>query len=89
MSRFRPIDRLSGYLLPPTLDEWLPDDHLARFVVEVVDQLDLTQIENSYGLRGSSAYHPSLLISLLVYGYATGVFSSRKIERATYESVAF
>ena len=89
MSRFRPIDRLSGYLLPPTLDEWLPDDHLARFVVEVVDQLDLTQIENSYGLRGSSAYHPSLLTSLLVYGYATGVFSSRKIERATYDSVAF
>jgi hypothetical protein len=55
MSRFRPIDRFTGYLLPPSLDEWLPDEHLARFVVEVVDQLDLSQIENSYGLRGSSA----------------------------------
>lgn len=89
MSNFRPIDRHTGYLLPPSLDEWLPQDHLARFIVEVVDGLDLGAMERAYGGRGSAAYHPSLLLSLLLYGYATGVFSSRRIERATYDSVAF
>lgn len=89
MSRFRPADRLTGYLLPPSVDEWLPDNHLARFIVEVVDSLDLSALEKAYAGRGSAAYHPSVLLSLLIYGYATGVFSSRKIERATYDSVAF
>lgn len=89
MSRFRPADRLTGYLLPPSVDEWLPDDHLARFIVEVVESLDLSALEGAYAGRGSAAYHPSVLLSLLIYGYATSVFSSRKIERATYDSVAF
>ncbi|KAF0146806.1 MAG: hypothetical protein FD187_3199 [bacterium] len=89
MSRFHPVDRQTGYLLPPSVDEWLPEDHLARFIVEVVDKLDIRTLEKAYAGRGSAAYHPSVLLSLLVYGYATGIFSSRKIERATYDSVAF
>ena len=89
MSHFRPIDRKTAYLLPPSVEEWLPEDHLARFIVEVVDGLDLRQLEQAYASRGSAAYHPSLLLCLLVYGYATGVFSSHKIERATFDSVAF
>jgi transposase len=89
MSYFRPIDRKTAYLLPPSVEDWLPEDHLARFIVEVVDGLDLQPLAKAYGGRGSAAYHPALLLSLLVYGYATGVFSSRRIERATYDSVAF
>ena len=89
MSNFRPIDRDTGFLLPPSVDEWLPPRHLARFVVEVVDQLDLSAMEKAYRGSGSASYHPAMLLALMVYGYATGVFSSRKIERATHDSVAF
>ena len=89
MSNFRPIDRQTGFLLPPSVDEWLPETHLARFVVEVLDGLDLRVMRGSYRGSGSASYPPSLLLGLLVYGYATGVFSSRKLERATHDSVAF
>src|SRR3954451_1607799 len=88
MSNFRPVDRDTGLLLPPSVDEWLPQRHLARFVVEVIDGLDLRALVGSYRGSGSASYHPSMLLGLLVYGYATGVFSSRKLERATYDSVA-
>jgi transposase len=86
---FRPTDRLTSFLMPPSVDEWLPQRHLARFVVEVVDGLDLSAMSKSYRGSGSASYHPAVLLSLLVYGCATGVFSSRKLERATYDSVAF
>src|SRR6476661_4998081 len=89
MSNFRPIDRDTGFLLPPSVDEWLPERHLARFVVEVVGGLDLRSMTGSYRGSGEASYHPELLLGLIVYGYATGVFSSRKMERATYDSVAF
>ena len=89
MTNFRPTDRLTGFLMPPSVDEWLPQKHLARFVVEVVDGLDLSAMSNRYRGSGSASYHPKVLLSLLIYGYATGVFSSRKLERATYDSVAF
>jgi transposase len=89
MSNFRPTDRQTGFLMPPSIDEWLPPRHLARFVVEVVDSLDLQAMSRSYRGSGSASYHPAALLSLLIYGYATGVFSSRKLERATYDSVAF
>ena len=89
MSNFRPINRDTGFLLPPSVDEWLPERHLARFVVEVVDQLDLSAMVKAYRGSGSASYHPSTLLGLLIYGYATKVFSSRAIERATYDSVAF
>lgn len=86
---FVPVDRSTPFLLPPSLQEWLPEDHLARFVVEVVDQMDLTRLSKAYAGRGSKAYHPSMLLALLFYGYATGLFSSRKLEAATYDSIAF
>jgi transposase len=89
MSNFRDVDRQTGFLLPPSVDEWLSQRHLARFVVEVIDGLDLRAVVGSYRGSGSASYHPSMLLGLLVYGYATGVFSSRKLERATYDSVAF
>jgi transposase len=89
MARFIQYDRYQQYILPPSVDEWLPEDHLARYIVEVIDQLDLSQLTNRYSRSGSEAYHPALLLALLVYGYATGTFSSRKIERATHDSVAF
>lgn len=89
MSRFVAVDRETSYLLPPSVDEWLPQDHLARFVVEVIDKLDLSELTRKYAGRGSDAHHPAVLLGLLVYGYASGVFSSRKIERASYDSVAF
>src|ERR1700747_1460761 len=76
MSNFREVDRETGFLLPPSVNEWLPGQHLARFVVGVVESLDL------------GATTRVLLGGLLFYGYARGVFSSRKLERATYDSVA-
>jgi transposase len=89
MANFRPTDRLTSFLLPPSVDEWLPQRHLARFVMEVIEGLDLTAMSKSYRGSGSASYHPAALLGLLVYGYATGVFSSRKLERATHDSVAF
>lgn len=89
MTPFHPTDRGTLFLLPPSLDEWLPDDHLARFVEEVVEGLDLSVITSQYRSGGSLAYHPATLLCLLIYGYATGVHSSRKIEQATYDSIAF
>jgi len=87
--RFIDCDRDTLYLMPPSVQDWLPDNHLARFIVDVVQQLDLRPLENAYAGRGSDAYSPRMLLSLLFYGYATGTFSSRKLEAATYDSVAF
>ena len=89
MSNFIVADRKTDYLLPPSVDDWLNEDHLARYIVEVVDQLDLSRLTRQYAGRGSKAHHPATLLSILIYGYCTGVFSSRKLERATYDSVAF
>jgi transposase len=89
MSNFRPINRDTGFLLPPSVDEWLPQRHLARFVVEVIDGLDLSGLVKDYRGSGSASYHPAMLLGLMVYGYATKVFSSRALERGTYDSVAF
>src|SRR5450830_114775 len=89
MSNFILTDRKTDYLLPPSVDDWLTQDHLARFVVEVIDGLDLTNLTRQYAGRGSKAHHPATLLAILVYGYSTGVFSSRKLEMATYDSVAF
>src|SRR5665648_192507 len=89
MSNFRLIDRDTGFLMPPSVDEWLPQRHLARFVVEVIAGLDLRAMTGSYRGCGEASYHPGLLLGILIYGYATAVFSSRKLERATFDSVAF
>lgn len=88
-NRFKTVDRDTPYLFPPSVQEWLPEKHLARFVVEIVSKLDLRKLEDSYTKRGSAGYHPRVMLALLFYGYATGVFSSRKLEQATYDSVAF
>jgi len=85
--QFTVPDRDTPVVVP--LQEWLPEDHLARFVVEIVDQLDLSALESAYSGRGSRPYSPAVLLGLLFYGYATGVFSSRKLETATYDSLAF
>jgi len=89
MSNFRSIQRDMDFLFPPSMNDWLPEQHLARFIVEIIEQLDLREMERAYGRSGSAAFHPALLLSILIYGYATGVFSSRKLEHATYDSVAF
>ena len=89
MSRFQPIKRNMNYLFPPSINDWLPEHHLARFIVEIVEQLDLKAMERAYGTSGSDAFHPALLLCILMHGYATGVFSSRKLENATHDSIAF
>ena len=89
MSPFRQCDRETAYLLPPSVDDWLPKDHLARFVVEIVEQWDLSRLTGQTRGAGSAAYHPEMLLGLLIYGYATGTFGSRRIEQATYDSLAF
>ena len=85
MSHFIVADRKTDFLLPPSVEDWLGEDHLARFVVEVIDQLDLSNLTRQYAGRGSRAHHRATLLAIVVYGYATGVFSSRKLETATYD----
>jgi transposase len=87
--RFKSVDYEAALEQTVSLREALPANHLARFVVDVVAELDLACIYERYGLRGGEAYAPELLLALLFYGYATGVFSSRKIEKATYETLPF
>lgn len=90
MSRtFKTVDYDQALDLTVRLGDCLPSDHLARFVVESVAQLDLSALYAHYGSRGGEPYASEMLLSLLLYGYATGVFSSRKIERAPYEAVPF
>lgn len=89
IKKFIPTNRDQQYLFPPSIRDWLPEKHLARFVVDIVSELNLQPLADAYAGKGHKAYHPEILLSLLFYGYATGVFSSRKIEKATYDSVAF
>ena len=89
MFRFIVAERKTGYLLPPSLDDCLKEDHLACFIVEVIDQLDFSNLTRQYAGRGSKAHHPAALLTILVYGYTIAVFSSRKLEQATDDSVAF
>lgn len=89
MKKFVGADRDERMLMPYDLGDWLPEKHLARFVVDIVDKLEFRGIYKKYKGVGSTAYDPKMLLGLLFYGYSTGVFSSRKIEQATYDSVAF
>jgi transposase len=89
-NQFRTCDLNQPLLLPPSLQEWLPEGHLARFVADVVDTLDLAAIYAGYARkdgRGQAGYHPVLMVRLLIYGYCTGLVSSRRMERATHEDV--
>jgi len=93
MKTFKPYTPDQLLLLPPALQDWLPEDHLASFISDVVDHaLDLTPILAAYEIgdgRGQPPYHPALMVKLLVYAYCTGKPSSRKIERATYEEIPY
>ena len=89
MSEFVTFDRATPSMLPARVEDYVPEDHLARFVVEIVGQLDLSDLTEAYSGRGSRAYHPSMMVALLFYGYATGTFSSRRLEQATYDSIAY
>lgn len=88
---FRAYDPGQAFLMPPSLDEWLPEDHLARFVSELVDEvLDLEPFLAAYvEARGFPPYDPRLMLKILIYGYTTGVRSSRRIERRCHDDVAF
>jgi transposase len=88
---YRPYFPKQDFLLPPSLSEWLPEDHLAFFVSDMIDQLDLSEIEGHYEReqRGHPPYHPRMMTKVLVYGYCVGVFSSRRLERRLIEDVAF
>ena len=88
-ARFKAVDRETPYLMPPSVQDWLPERHLARFVVEVVSKLDLHELKMPYTGVGSEAFNPEMLLGMVFYGYATGVFSSRKLEQATQDSIAF
>ncbi len=85
--KFIEIDRSEPIVLPDNLIEWLSDNDLAIFIVDVVEKLDVSTIENAYKHGGSKGYPPKMMLALLFYCYAKGIFSSRKIERATYELI--
>jgi transposase len=87
--KFKTVDYEASLDQQVSLRECLPPEHLARFIAKVISELDLSDIYAAYGSRGGSAIAPEVLLGLLFYGYASGVFSSRKIERATYESIPF
>ena len=88
---YLPYDPEQMFLLPPALQEWLPDGHLAYFIGDTVDTLDLSAFHTRYAKGGprNQPFHPAMMVKVLLYGYATGVFSSRKIARKLHEDVAF
>ena len=88
---FRPYEPDQGLLLPPSLRDWLPEDHLAFFVSDAIDAMDLSAFEARYGEEGpgNQAFDPRMMVKVLVYAYATGTFSSRKIAARLHEDVAF
>lgn len=89
--KFRPYDPDQALLLPPSLREWLPEGHLSFFISDTVDELDLSALEKQYGTEGpgKQAFDPRMMVKVLVYAYATGTFSSRKIAKKLHEDVAF
>jgi hypothetical protein len=87
MSHFVEANRDPPFLLPPDLREWVPEDDLAHFVLEAVERVDLRHFRVNERGSGSPQYPPRLMLALLIYGYANGIFSSRRIERATYRDL--
>lgn len=87
MSSFIPFDRSQPYLLPPDLKSWLPSDDVAHFIVAAVERVPLRAFSVPVRTGGEAQYHPRLMLALLIYAYANGVFSSRRIERATYRDI--
>jgi transposase len=89
MQKFKPANNTQYFLLPPSVEDFIKEGHLARVVSEVVDELDTSTIENRYSYLGQKSYHPKLLLKLLFYGYAIGIRSGRKIASACESDVAF
>ena len=87
---FRPSGRGQTFLLPPSIDEWPPADHLAWFVIDAVERIDLASFRRAYRSdgRGGAAHHPAVIVGLLLYAYCIGVTSSRRIEKACIADVA-
>lgn len=88
MSSFIPFSRDQGFLLPPDLKAWVPEDDLAHFIVAAVERVPIGAFRTGSQPGGKPQYHPRLMLALLVYSYANGIFSSRRIERATYRDIA-
>lgn len=92
MKTYRPYAPTQTYLMPPSPTDWLPADHLAYFILDLVEELDLSEIDDALqgkDPRGERPFPPRMMVALLLYGYCTGVFSSRRMARATFEDVAF
>jgi len=87
-ARFVTVDRETRLLLPPDMRQWVPENHLSQFILDAVDEMDRSAAKVNHRGCGSEQYPPDMLLSLLIYSYSSGVFSSRSIERATYDSVA-
>lgn len=87
-ARFVTVDRETMLLLPPDMREWVPENHLSQFILDAVDEVDTSRAKVNHRGSGSEQYPPAMLLSLLIYSYTSGNFSSRSIERATYDSVA-
>ena len=88
---YLPYEPDQQLLLPAALQEWLPDDHLAYFISDVVDQLDMSEVTARYERerRGGPPYHPRMMVKVLLYGYCVGVASSRRIAQRLHEDIAF
>ena len=86
---FVPVDRNTRYLFPHCVQDYLPEEHLARFVVDIVERWDVSPLVAVHEGRGSKPYHPRMMLALLFYGYAIGTFSSRKLEQSTYDHMAY
>lgn len=89
--KFRAYSPNQTFLMPPSMREWLPEDHLAYFVSDTLDEMDLSEIEGVYerNLVGYPPYHPQMMVKVLLYAYCTGVYSSRKIAKKLEGDVAF
>jgi transposase len=87
MSKFVDCERDQAFLLPPDLRDWIPEDDLAHFVLEAVERVEMSAFKVNHRGTGSAQYHPRMMLALLIYGYANGIFSSRRIERATYRDI--
>src|SRR4030095_12556319 len=89
MEKFKPVNNDQLYLLPPSVEDFIPTGHLARVINEIVETIDVTEIEAKYSHLGQKSYHPHLLLKLLFYGYSIGIRSGRKIAAACESDTAF
>lgn len=87
--KFKPYQQKQLMLLPPSLDELIPENHVVRVVDEVINKVSMDSLSAAYHLRGSSSYHPQMLLKVLIYGYVNNIYSSRKLEAACRESIYF